>query len=455
MFKKSRRRIVAVILSLLVVLLFGTFCVIYLASYADMTKENRSLLEQYVASYSLPGSQEDSQEMTELRNPLSGDSSTGSSSGSSAPLADEPPADDLPADDLPAVPDRSAGGRSARPGEPPMLELSTFYSVAVSKEGQVLKVDTADIAGFDEEALKDLALEILESEKEAGVRSSLIYRTEDKGEYLLVAFLDNSVMMESVETLINYTLIFGGIALLVIFFLARYLANRIVAPLEESYLRQRQFISDAGHELKTPVAVMNANIDLLSREIGENPWLANIQYENERMSALVIQLLELARAENVTPQMEQLDLSRLVFGETLPFETVAYENGLTLETQITDQICVSGNSVQLKQLTSILIDNAIRHSVRGSEVQVILRKEKNHAFLSVRNDGEEIPPEQLQRLFERFYRTDAARTGEDGHYGLGLAIAKAIAQAHKGTVDVRCGQGKVEFTVKLPVQKQV
>lgn len=455
MFKKSRRRIVAVILSLLVVLLFGTFCVIYLASYADMTKENRSLLEQYVASYSLPGSQEDSQEMTELRNPLSGDSSTGSSSGSSAPLADEPPADDLPADDLPAVPDRSAGGRSARPGEPPMLELSTFYSVAVSKEGQVLKVDTADIAGFDEEALKDLALEILESEKEAGVRSSLIYRTEDKGEYLLVAFLDNSVMMESVETLINYTLIFGGIALLVIFFLARYLANRIVAPLEESYLRQRQFISDAGYELKTPVAVMNANIDLLSREIGENPWLANIQYENERMSALVIQLLELARAENVTPQMEQLDLSRLVFGETLPFETVAYENGLTLETQITDQICVSGNSVQLKQLTSILIDNAIRHSVRGSEVQVILRKEKNHAFLSVRNDGEEIPPEQLQRLFERFYRTDAARTGEDGHYGLGLAIAKAIAQAHKGTVDVRCGQGKVEFTVKLPVQKQV
>lgn len=455
MFKKSRRRIVAVILSLLVVLLFGTFCVIYLASYADMTKENRSLLEQYVASYSLPGSQEDSQEMTELRNPLSGDSSTGSSSGSSAPLADEPPADDLPADDLPAVPDRSAGGRSAHPGEPPMLELSTFYSVAVSKEGQVLKVDTADIAGFDEEALKDLALEILESEKEAGVRSSLIYRTEDKGEYLLVAFLDNSVMMESVETLINYTLIFGGIALLVIFFLARYLANRIVAPLEESYLRQRQFISDAGHELKTPVAVMNANIDLLSREIGENPWLANIQYENERMSALVIQLLELARAENVTPQMEQLDLSRLVFGETLPFETVAYENGLTLETQITDQICVSGNSVQLKQLTSILIDNAIRHSVRGSEVQVILRKEKNHAFLSVRNDGEEIPPEQLQRLFERFYRTDAARTGEDGHYGLGLAIAKAIAQAHKGTVDVRCGQGKVEFTVKLPVQKQV
>lgn len=450
MFKKSRRRIVAVILSLLVVLLFGTFCVIYLASYADMTKENRSLLEQYVASYSLPGSREDSQEMTDLRTPLPGDSTTGSSSGTGAPLAGEPPADDLP-----AVPDRSAGGRSARPGEPPMLELSTFYSVAVSKEGQVLKVDTADISGFDEEALKDLALEILESGKEAGVRSNLIYRTEDKGEYLLVAFLDNTVMMESVATLINYTLIFGGIALLVIFFLARYLANRIVAPLEESYLSQRQFISDAGHELKTPVAVMNANIDLLSREIGENPWLANIQYENERMSALVIQLLELARAENVTPQMEQLDLSRLVFGETLPFETVAYENGLTLETQITDQICVSGNSVQLKQLTSILIDNAIRHSVRGSEVQVILRKEKNHAFLSVRNDGEEIPPEQLQRLFERFYRTDAARTGEDGHYGLGLAIAKAIAQAHKGTVDVRCGQGKVEFTVKLPVQKPI
>ena len=212
------------------------------------------------------------------------------------------------------------------------------------------------------------------------------------------------------------------------FFLARYLANRIVAPLEESYQRQKQFVSDAGHELKTPVAVVNANLELLSREIGENPWLSNIQYENERMSALIIQLLELARAENVTPQMETIDWSRLVCGETLPFETIAYEKGLILNSRISGNIYVHGNSVQLKQLTSILIDNAIRHSDSGKEVCIVLKKEKGHAVLSIVNDGKEIPVEHQKHLFERFYRTDTARTGEDNHYGIGACHSQSYCR---------------------------
>ena len=145
----------------------------------------------------------------------------------------------------------------------------------------------------------------------------LILTTFDDSDYILSA-LNNGACGYLLKDI-------GAAALVVLFFLARYLAGKIVSPLEESYLSQRQFISDAGHELKTPVAVINANLELLSREIGGNQWLSNIQYENERMSALVIQLLELARAENVTPQMESLDLSRLVYGETLPFESVAYE----------------------------------------------------------------------------------------------------------------------------------
>lgn len=437
MFKKSRRKIVGAILSVLVLVLFGTFCVIYLASYVDMTNENRKLLEQYVNAYTLPGPQLNDSSEEEV-------SGTGGEDSESIARGNE--GFDGSTD--------PGGGRGGRRGEPPLLELSTFYSVVISESGEVVKVDTADISSLDEEGLSELALEIAESGESGGVRNNLIYRMEDKGDYILVAFLDNTVVLENVETLISYTLVFGGAALVVLFFLARYLAGKIVSPLEESYLSQRQFISDAGHELKTPVAVINANLELLSREIDENQWLSNIQYENERMSALVIQLLELARAENVTPQMESLDLSRLVYGETLPFETVAYEKGLTLNSEISENVCVSGSSIQLKQLVSILIDNAIRHSVRGNEVRIILRKEKGHALLSVMNDGEEIPPEQQKHLFERFYRTDEARTGEDGHYGLGLAIARAIVTAHKGTISVCCHHGKVEFTAKLPLQKQ-
>ena len=413
MFKRSRRKIVAAILSVLVLLLLGTFGIIYLASYAEMTRENRRLLEQYVESYT---------------------------------LNEEPKTERADAGKTPPAP-------GERPVKPPMLELSTFYSVAVSEDGTVLKIDTADVSTLSEDALTALAVSAIERGADEGVEQHLIYRVEEKDGYTLVAFLDNTVVLESAGTLINYTLIFGGAALIVLFFLARYLAGRIVAPLEESYQRQKQFVSDAGHELKTPVAVINANLDLLSREIGENQWLSNIQYENERMSALVLQLLELARAENVEPQMAATDLSRLTCGEALPFESVAYENGVTLSSEIADDIFVDGNGVQLKQLVSILLDNALRHSRRGGDVSITLRKDKKHAVLSVVNEGEEIPPEQRKHLFERFYRTDAARTGENGNYGLGLAIAKAITTSHKGSIDVQCHDHRVEFLVRFPLSR--
>lgn len=412
MFKKSRWKIVAAILFVLVLLLVGTFGVIYLASYVEMTRENRALLEQYVNSYTL----------------LEGERRVETDAAA-------PP-----------------GSPSRRDQRPPILELSTFYSVALTKSGQVLKVDTADISTIDEDSLTQLACELVEGGETSGVAHHMAYRTADKGGYVLVAFLDNTVMLENVSTLINYTLIFGAVALVILFLLACFLANRIVAPLEESYQKQRQFVSDAGHELKTPVAVVNTNLDLLSREIGENPWLSNIQYETERMSALILQLLDLARAEQPAPQMETVDLSRLVCGETLPFETVAYEKGLCLRSEIADGLCIRGNGVQLKQLTSILLDNAVCHSAEGGEVRLTLKREKGHVLLSVVNDGQALPPEQCKHIFERFYRADEARTGEDKHYGLGLAIAKAIVLTHRGSIDVRCYQGKVEFLVKLPIQ---
>lgn len=262
--------------------------------------------------------------------------------------------------------------------------------------------------------------------------------------------MDNTVINESAMTLFRYTLIFGGVALVLFFFLSVFLARKIVNPLEESYQKQKQFISDAGHELKTPVSVVSANAELLSREIGDNQWLQNIQYENERMGMLVGQLLDLARTENVTPQMEHIDLSRLVAGEALPFESVAFEKGLVLNSNIANGIGVEGNSAQLKQIVSILLDNAIRHSKERGEVWLTLTKEHGFAKLSVINKGDEIPEEQRSKIFERFYRVDTARNGEDKHYGLGLAIAKAIATSHKGYIEVGCFDGFVEFKVQIP-----
>lgn len=195
---------------------------------------------------------------------------------------------------------------------------------------------------------------------------------------------------------------------------------------------------------------MGANAELLAREVGDNQWLQNIQYENERMGMLVGQLLDLARTENVTSKMEQVDFSRLVAGESLPFESVAFEKGLSLNADITEGIAVIGNITQLKQVVSILLDNAIRHSSGGDRVRLSLSKERGVVELCVINNGDEIAIEQRERIFERFYRTDTARNGEDKHYGLGLAIAKAIVTSHKGHIEVQCFDGLVEFKVQLP-----
>lgn len=415
MFKKSRRKIVAAIMSVLVLLWVGTLGVIYASSYFEMAHQNQEMLQAHAELYALPQSFEG---MT-------------------------PPGIPVP-----------GSNQNITPGfdqQSPMFRLSTFYTVAVSYDGEVIEIKNEPPTIHTDDELEKLAQSIIKGNKSNGSQDNLAFYKTDKGGYTLVTFMDNTVINESAVTLFRYTLIFGGVALILFFFLSVFLARKIVHPLEESYQKQKQFISDAGHELKTPVSVVSANAELLSREIGENQWLQNIQYENRRMGMLVVQLLDLARTENVAPQMEHIDLSRLVAGEALPFESVAFEKGLVLNTNITKGIDVQGNSTQLKQIVSILLDNAIRHSKEQGEVYLSLTKEHNLAKLSVINKGDEIPTEQLKQIFERFYRVDTARNGEDKHYGLGLAIAKAIVTAHKGQIEVLCYNGLVEFQIHLPI----
>ena len=415
MFKRSRRKIVAAIMSILVLLWVGTLGVIYASSYFEMSKQNQEMLQAHAEMYVLPQSFEGM---------------------------------------IPPNRPRPDGNNGFNPGfdpQSPMFQLSTFYTVAVSYDGDILEIKNEPPTVHSDDDLKKLAQSIIKENRQSGTDDNLAFYKADKGGYTLVTFMDNTVVNENALTLFRYTLIFGGVALVLFFFLSVFLARKIVNPLEESYQKQKQFISDAGHELKTPVSVVSANAELLSREIGNNQWLQNIQYENERMGMLVGQLLDLARTENVTPQKEHIDFSRLVAGEALPFESVAFEKGLVLNSNITNGIGVEGNSTQLKQIVSILLDNAIRHSKEQGEVYLSLTKEHGYAKLSVINKGDEIPVEQREQIFERFYRVDTARNGEDKHYGLGLAIAKAIATSHKGHIEVGCFNGFVEFKVQIPI----
>ena len=399
------------------ILLFAvTLSVILLASFGEIRHKNVEMLERYVAEYSLD-------EVTSKQTKA-----------------------DLPVEKM-------MGRREPPPSnERSGYQLSTFYSVALSDEGKVLAVDNEGRDAYQEEELVQIARKISSQDQRSGSMGNITYIVEDKEGYTLVAFMDNTVSEAGLKTMLRYVFLVGGLAILAMFFIASILSGFIISPLEENDRQQKRFISDASHELKTPITVIATNAEMLSRELGHNEWLSNIQYETDRMDRLVKQLLDLSHAESAIVPMESLDFSRLVTGETLAFESLAFDKGKTFVTEIETGIILMGNPSQLTQLVSILLDNAIRHST-GKEIGVSLVRRPHTALLTVTNDGNEIPPEKIHHLFERFYRVDEARNSESNHYGIGLSIAKAIAEKHGGNIDVFWQDGKISFTVNLLLKK--
>lgn len=413
MFKQTRLKIVITIMALLVCIFAGAITAICVVGYSAANKRSFEFLNDYTENYQLPSSD------------VTGDENSGDADG----------------------------GSSEDPNETSAFRLSTFYSVAIDGNGNVLRIENSGELYSDSE-LYLKAKEILaeENHKAEGKDGGLVYVVSDKENYTLVAFKDITVFNDVIKIFIKIVVTFGCVTLLILCVVSFFIARSIVKPLEDSYKKQKQFVSDAGHELKTPLSAINVNADMLAREIGDNKWLSNIQYENGRMNELVQQLLILARTEKVSMPKEKLDFCRLTAGEVLPLESVAYEKNITIKTEMEESVFVYGNSAQLKQLVSILLDNAVQYST-GNEVSLAISKERRSVRLTVINEGKAMESDHKRNIFERFYRVDDSHDNSDGHYGLGLAIAKAIVTAHNGKIVVDCFDGKVRFTVTLPAAK--
>ena len=413
MFSKTRRKIVFTVVFSLVALMAVTLAAIYLTNHYAQQREDREMLREYADRYQL-------------------EAQPGDPGEGMRPEGEQTPPDE----------------KEPRKNEP-VFELSTFYSVAYAKNGEVLGVDNGRNELQSEEEILELAASILKGGKTNGRIGYFTYLVDPRETYTLVAMIDGTITAKSQQTLILQMLVIGAAAVAVLFVISFFIAKRIVKPLEENDVRQKRFVSDAGHELKTPIAVISANSELLRREVGENEWLSNIDYENERMSALVKQLLELSHAENADLPMEEIDYSQLVAGEVLPIESLAFEQGRSIESEVEEGLNVEGNQNQLRQLVSILLDNALAHGTGGA-IGLTLRREKHLAVLTVSNEAAEMDAQQTVHLFDRFYRTDEARGDSGPHYGLGLSIAKAIAEAHGGSIRAEYRQGKAVFTVSIP-----
>lgn len=231
--------------------------------------------------------------------------------------------------------------------------------------------------------------------------------------------------------------------------ISRILVRWMLEPIEQTLQRQKEFIADSSHELKTPLAVIIASADAMATD-PDPKWLHNIESESARMSSLISRMLELTRSENPEPaMMERQNLSRLSELALLPYESIAFEKGFKLEYNIEPDLWVRCDGANIKQIVAILIDNALQHTYPGHIIQLDLYRVKEQAYLVVKNQGDPIQPGQEEKIFERFYRADEARSRSANRYGLGLAIARNIVQNHKGSIRAWSRDGWTVFEVRL------
>ena len=338
-------------------------------------------------------------------------------------------------------------------------ELGVIYldqdGSIVSRSGCAEDLDEATLSGIASTALAD--------PDGHGKTGGWEYKAIPNAGGIGVSFLAaSSLRSESIETALLSLAAFT-VACCLFALVAGYLSRVIVRPVEENTEMQKRFVADASHELKTPLTVIDANASVLEQSIGQNKWLDYIKEQTARMSALVNELLQLSNLEeskaSETRQREQYDAAEAVMTAALPFESVAFERGITLETDTPDALEACGNRKDLEQLAAILIDNAVKHSAAGGTVYVTLGKaSQKHGWketpaleLRVSNSGDEIPAEALPHIFDRFYKVDESRTHKDNSYGLGLAIAKGLADRNKGEISVASQNGITEFSLLLPI----
>ena len=350
--------------------------------------------------------------------------------------------------------DKSEFMRSVSEDELGVLKLSDDGSILASS-------GCAD--QLDEETIAAIAAAALADTDGQGKTNGWEYKVFSLNDGIGVSFLDAaSLRKENVETALLSLAAFA-IACGLFALLAWLLSRVIVKPVEENMQMQKRFVADASHELKTPLTVIDANTSVLEQSIGQNKWLDYIKEQTGRMAGLVNELLQLSNLEeakgtDAAQAREPFDAAEAVMAAALPFESVAFEQGVTLETETPDTLSVNGNRKDLEQLVAILIDNAIKHSAAGGTVQVSLSKSASrHGWkeepmleLRVSNTGDEIPPEALPHIFDRFYRVDESRTHKDNSYGLGLAIAKGLAEKNNGSISVTSQNGRTEFFFSLP-----
>lgn len=330
----------------------------------------------------------------------------------------------------------------------------SIYTILLDENNNIKDIISHSPNSDNNEKIKKISEEILnnkniEREYIGNLYTSNYSYSYNSGNSLVL--VDNSDIKEKLySNLITSIFLFLGLESIIVF-ISIILTKRLIKPVEESFNKQKQFIADASHELKTPLTVIMASSEALENDKNEKKWLQNIKDESNRMSRLITNLLDLAELEDgVNKEIySNKNISLIIEKSVLIYDTLCFEKNIKLDYKIEENINFNCNEDNIKQLISILLDNAVKHSKEKGKIVVNLFKQKNDVILEVKNKGDKIPEGEEEKIFERFYRGDKSRNRESNRYGLGLAIAKEIVTNHSGKISAYNDKDFTTFKVVL------
>ena len=340
-------------------------------------------------------------------------------------------------------------------GKNPKVEdvsyIQKSYLAAKAQDGTLYIKDMLPDVDISEAQVLETAENILLTEKTSGDYKNYQFEISVHENELWIAFADVESLQFEERKYCVISLIIAGILGLLWIYPARKITEKMLAPLEEADRLQKEFILFAGHELKTPITVMKASLDMLEREKVHSKYLNYALEENEKMRKLVIELLDYSKMEyrEENHLREEVNLSQCIEGSVLEFEVMAFEKEIILIDRIQKNLFIAGNEEMLRRMAETLLENAIRHTDSG-EVRIVLKKEAKTCVLSIENQGRMIPEQEQKRIFEKFYHSSET---EAGHYGLGLAIAQSIAQKHHTQIVVESENGWNCFKAAFPLME--
>ena len=278
---------------------------------------------------------------------------------------------------------------------------SRYFSVFLSNNRQICEADTDNISAIDEETAIKYAQKINRSNKNCGFISKYRYMKENTSNGVKIYFLDCTKSMMSFQTFLVTSFFVSIFGVSTVFILVVLLSKRAIEPVAESYEKQKRFITDAGHEIKTPLTIIDADTSILEMEYGENEWLDDIQVQTKRLAGLTNDLIYLSRME---------------------------------EKQTKTTMSLKGDEKTIRQLISILLDNAVKYCTEQGQIRLTAAHKGKNIILSIYNTSQPLTKENIDHLFDRFYRTDESRNSKTGGYGIGLSVAKAVVEAHHGKI---------------------